>query len=106
MHAPSRPYTYSPPIHNFVLQNKDPKRGETPKGSFSGRTNHPGVWPHSGPEAMVGHEEWRLSKDHDPARLDQVFEIMAEHLGGAALERYHAAVVKQEEEAEAPAVRL
>ena len=41
-----------------------------------------------------------------PARLDQVFEIMAEHLGGAALERYHAAVVKQEEEAEPPAARL
>ena len=99
MHAPSRPYTYSPPIHNFVLQNKDPKRGETPKGSFSGRTNHPGVWPHSGPEALNGHEEWRLSaqeftdlcavylshvffpsQDHDPARLDQVFEIIADHL--------------------------
>ena len=73
-------------------------------------------------EALVGHEEWLPaqeftdlcvvylshvffpSQDHDPARLDQVFEIMAEHLGGAALERYHAAV-KQEEEAEAPAAQ-
>jgi hypothetical protein len=36
-------------------------QGEVPKGTFSGRTNNPGIWPHSGHGALTGAEHWELS---------------------------------------------
>ena len=37
------------------------RQGEAPKETFSGRTNNPGIWPHSGHGALTGAEHWELS---------------------------------------------
>jgi hypothetical protein len=92
---------------DYVPQNRGLRRGETPVGHFSGRTNGLG-WPGTGPERLTGRERWTLTAEEytdlcavtlshvlKPVRIfhrDGMFEAMAEHLGGVALERYSAAV--------------
>ena len=102
---------------HMVLANKGLKQGETPVGDFSGRQTSlgrefPGVWPHptSGPHALTGEEHWTLTAqeftDMCAVQLSHVLaqanagrsyasddaaqRIMAEHLGGAALEQFEA----------------
>ena len=89
----------------MLLQNDGLQRGEAPVGSFSGRRNHPGVWPQSGPHRLSGDENWTLSADEftdfctvqlshvmseaNAGRIsgglrDDAIRIMAEHLGVSA----------------------
>ena len=89
----------------MLLQNDGLQRGEAPVGSFSGRRNHPGVWPECGPHRLSGDENWTLSADEftdfctvqlshvmseaNAGRIsgglrDDAIRIMAEHLGVSA----------------------
>ena len=96
---------------DYVIQNRGLRRGDTPVGHFSGRTNGLG-WPGTGPQRQNGNERWALTAETftdlcavtlshvlKPVRIfhhDPMFEAMAEHLGGVALERYNAAVAGSE----------
>ena len=39
---------------------------------------------------------FRPSTEHDPVEKDAMYQVMAEHLGGAALEKYNAATAGSE----------
>ena len=58
-------------------------RGETPVGSFSGRRNNEGVWPHSGPAALSGDENWTLS-------AQEFSDMCALHLSHVVRDRLNA----------------
>jgi hypothetical protein len=96
----------------YVLLNHDLVRGQTPKGSFRPRANYPGVWPEAGPCALSPEmDDFVLSAeqytDMCAVQLSHLFafkhlglpsgatlagnepaRIMAEHLGGVALEAF------------------
>jgi hypothetical protein len=85
------------------------------------------VWPHTGPGALTGEEGWTLTapqftdmcavqlshimQQSNNGRVwgtdDEAHRIMAEHLGGAALAQFNAAVAEQAgANAEVAAARL
>ncbi len=96
----------------YVLLNRDLVRGQTPEGSFHQRTNYPGVWPEAGPCALSSQtDKFVLTSeqytDMCAVQLSHLFafkrlglpsgatlagneaaRVMAEHLGGVALESF------------------
>lgn len=103
----------------MLLANKDLKHNEAPLHHFSGRTTAlgkpvPGIWPQDGPFRLTGEERWTMTAqqytDYCALQLSHLFRqanngdldtsflrdrfheahrIMAERVGGAALQQFH-----------------